>query len=358
MNAPNGKKTPLAPLQEASGARFVDFGGWDLPVLYTGIVEETEAVRSSCGLFDVSHMGRFFASGYGAQEALDAIFTRDLSTLQTGRQRYSLLLQEDGGIIDDLMIARVGDQEFLLVVNAGNREADWDWIELHLDTGTTLIDRSDETLMLALQGPQAEKILVEATGCDTEETRFLQLLEGSFEGTPFLASRSGYTGEDGFEIIIPVDAGVVLWQELTKRGAKPCGLGARDLLRLEVAYPLYGHELSREIRPADCGLEWTLSRKNPYIGIEAAESTPPRYDLIGLVCEEKSIPRAEYPVEVGGKQVGHVTSGGLSSRLPNGFGLARVEKDSVQDSLDVVIRGKRIPAKKVATPFIRDHVKR
>lgn len=358
MNPTPNRKTPLAPLQESLGARFVDFGGWDLPVMYASIVEEIEAVRGGCGIFDVSHMGRFFASGEDAQTALDWVLSRDLTTLEPGRQRYSLLLQEDGGIIDDLMVARVAEQEFLLVVNAGNRQADWSWISSHLPEHIRLVDRSDQTLMIAVQGPEAERVFQDATGVSTEGTRFLDVMDGLFDGAPFLASRSGYTGEDGFEVVIPVEAGLELWRRLLSKGAKPCGLGARDMLRLEVAYSLYGHELNRETRPSDVGLGWTLSKRNPFIGKEALESYSPHHDLIGFVCSEKAIPRAECPVEASGREVGVVTSGGLTSRLPDGFGLARVEKGSITDTLEVVIRNRRVPARKTKTPFISDRVKR
>jgi len=346
------RKTPLAPFQQKLGARFVAFGDWELPVLYTSIVEETEAVRSKCGVFDVSHMGRFFVSGKGAQENLDFILSRDLTTLQPGRQRYSLLLQEDGGILDDLMVARISELEFLVVVNAGNLESDRDWIEDHLKGEATLVDRSSETLMLALQGPEAERILEEVTGCDFSDTRFLDVREGVVGGVPFIASRSGYTGADGFEISVPVGAGKELWTRCIDAGVTPCGLGARDLLRLEMAYPLYGHELSREVRPHECGLEWALSKKNDFIGKSGIETYTIRTELIGFVLEKKSVPRQDCPVEVRGKEVGRVTSGGLSARLPNGFGLARVSLGSVRNHLDVVIRGRKIPALRVETPFI------
>ena len=358
MNAQN-PRTPLAPLQEEIGARFVDFGGWDLPVLYTSIVDEADAVRSQCGIFDVSHMGRFFLSGINVVGDLDRILSRDMRTLQPGRQRYSLLLNQDGGILDDLMAARIADQEFiLLVVNAGNLESDRVWIEEHLSDGTDLIDRSPDTVMIAVQGPEAEKILSEVTGDDYSDSKFLDATGGVYQGVPYIAIRGGYTGEDGFEVILPNGEGLLLWKELHEAGAVPCGLGARDLLRLEVAYPLHGHEISPEVLPHECGMTWTLSKKNDFIGKAAIESNKPRYDLIGFVMEKKAIPREGYPVIVDGNDVGVVTSGGLSTRMPSGFGLARVQKGSVAESLEIVIRGKNNPAKKVKTPFIQDRVKR
>lgn len=357
MNA-NNPRTPLAPLQEEIGARFVDFGGWDLPVMYTSIVDEVEAVRSKCGVFDVSHMGRFFVSGPEVIEDLDRILTRDLTTLESGRQRYSLLLDDDGRIMDDLMAARIADREFLLVVNAGNLEADREWIEHHLSEGTDLLDRSRDTVMIAVQGPEAERLLTDATGADFSDMRFLDVQGGIYQGVPYLAIRGGYTGEDGFEVILPNGEGMLLWKELTEAGAVPCGLGARDLLRLEAAYPLYGHELTRDVRPHECGLVWTLSKKNDFIGKSALDAHAPQTELIGFVMEKKAVPREGYPVSVGGREVGSVTSGGLSSRLTNGFGLARVEKGSVGETLEIVIRGKNNPAMKVKTPFIPDRVKR
>ncbi len=357
MNATN-PRTPLAPLQEEAGARFVDFGGWDLPVLYTSIVDESEAVRTGCGIFDVSHMGRFFLSGIAVVEDLDRLLSRDLTTLLPGRQRYALLLNQEGGILDDLMAARIADQEFLLVVNAGNLENDRTWIEEHLSDGTDLVDRSADTVMIAVQGPEAERILGDVTGDDYSGTKFLDVMGGVYHGVPYVAIRGGYTGEDGFEVILPNGEGLLLWKELQEAGSVPCGLGARDLLRLEVGYPLHGHELSSEIIPHECGLNWTLSKKNDFIGKAAIDSREPRYDLVGFVMEKKSIPREGYSVVVNGTEVGVVTSGGLSSRMPNGFGLARVKKGSVEESLEIVIRGKNNPAKKVKPPFIRDRVKR
>lgn len=326
--------------------------------MYTSIIEEADAVRTHCGLFDVSHMGRFFASGENALAELNHVFSRDILNIQVGRQRYTLLLQEDGGILDDLMVARVADQEFLIVANAGNRPKDFHWIESHLGPDTNLIDRSDSTLMLALQGPEAEKVLSEVLGKDLTPYRFLDVFEASFESAPCLISRSGYTGEDGFEIIIPVEAGVILWTSLCDLGVRPCGLGARDILRLEMAYPLYGHELASQLRPNECGVEWALAKKTPFLGKEGIEAHTPVYETLGFVCEQKAIPRSEYRVEVNGQDVGMVTSGGLSPRLPNGFGLARVSRGSVDQTLDIIIRGKRIPAKRVPTPFIPDKVKR
>ncbi len=352
------RRTPLAPLQESQGARFVDFGGWDLPVMYTSIIEEADTVRNHCGLFDVSHMGRFFASGETALKELNHIFSRDILNLQVGRQRYTLLLQEDGGILDDLMVARVADQEYLIVVNAGNKPNDFHWIEAHLSPEVNLVDRSDSTLMLALQGPEAEAMLSGLLGKDLTQYRFLDVFEATFEHAPCLISRSGYTGEDGFEIIIPVEAGIILWSNLCDQGVRPCGLGARDILRLEMAYPLYGHELTKQLRPNECGVEWALAKKTPFLGKEGIEAHTPVYELTGFVCEQKAIPRPDYRVEVNGLDVGVVTSGGLSPRLPNGFGLARVTKGAVDQTLDIVIRGKRIPARRVPTPFVPDRVKR
>lgn len=352
------KRTRLAPLQEDQGARFVPFGGWELPVMYTSIVEEADAVRNHCGMFDVSHMGRLFVSGEKALASLDSILSRDLTSLAVGRQRYSLLLNEEGGILDDLMVARIAEEEFLLVVNANNLSGDFIWLDRHLDPECPLTDRSESTLMIALQGPESEQHLSGLVGQDLSQMRFLHVMEGQFEDAPVLMCRSGYTGEDGFEIILPIEAGLVLWTSLSERGVKACGLGARDLLRLEVGYSLHGHELSPATMPTECGLEWALSKKNPYIGRQAILDNPPRTELIGFICEQKAIPRAEFPVAVDGEEVGHVTSGGLSSRLPNGFGLARVRKDSVGENLEVLIRGKSIPAKRAKVPFIPDRVKR
>ena len=180
------KKTPLAPLQEELGARFVDFGGWDLPVLYTSIVDEVEAVRTRCGIFDVSHMGRFFVSGEESTNRLDRIVTRDLTTLKPGKQRYSLLLQEDGGILDDLMVARLSEQEFLVVANASNLESDREWIRDHLGGNVSLTDRSPDSLMLAIQGPQAEEVFRTATGCDMSDMSFLDVREEVFRKSPSL----------------------------------------------------------------------------------------------------------------------------------------------------------------------------
>jgi aminomethyltransferase len=361
MNDQTGKSTPLFDLQETLGARFVDFGGWNLPVMYTSIVEETEAVRSKAGLFDVSHMGRFFVSGEDSEKALDRIVTRDLTDLEPGHQRYSLLLSDEGTILDDLMVARITDIEFLVVANAGNLDKDRDRIVSLLaeeEEDVWLHDRSSETVMLALQGPDSESILKSALELDASDMKFLEVVECSYCGIPLVLSRSGYTGSDGFEIIAPNLGGREIWTDLISAGALPCGLGARDILRLEVAYPLYGHELTDSVRPNECGLTWTLSKKNPFAGSQAALAHTPASELIGFVLEKKSIPRQGFPVEVSGRTVGQVTSGGLSNRLPNGFGIARVEKGSVAEDLEVAVRDRRVPAKKVKTPFIPDQVKR
>jgi aminomethyltransferase len=262
------------------------------------------------------------------------------------------LLNEDGCILDDLMVARVGLNDFMLVVNASNLDSDRAWIQSNLPADVNLMDNTASTIMLAIQGPESERIFRQVVGDAMDSTRFLDVRGEIFEGEGFLCSRSGYTGEDGFELVTTPETGHILWERLCQAGATPCGLGARDLLRLEMGYPLYGHELSRTVRPQDCNLLWTVSRKNVFLGIQGMMSHIPQTELIGFVCQDKAVPREGYDIEVKGAVVGNVTSGGLSNRLPSGFGIGRVLLGSVRDQMTIHIRGRKVAASLTPMPFV------
>ena len=249
----DGRKTPLYDRHVAAGGKIVPFAGWLLPVQYSGVIAEHKAVRSACGLFDVSHMGELLLRGADALENVNRLMTNDFSGMAEGQARYSPMCYEDGGTVDDLIVYKCSDTAYFIVVNAANKDKDAAWIGEHLTGDCAMEDLSDRVAQLALQGPKAEELLRTLTG-DIPERNYTAVLRGTVAGMPCLVSRTGYTGEDGFELYCaPADA-PALWDALTAGGALPCGLGARDTLRLEAAMPLYGHELSAEINPYEAGL--------------------------------------------------------------------------------------------------------
>ena len=247
-----GRKTPLYDRHTAAGGKIVPFAGWLLPVQYSGVIAEHRAVRSACGLFDVSHMGELVLRGADALANVNNLMTNDFSGMADGQARYSPMCYEDGGVVDDLILYRCSDTAYLIVVNAANRDKDAGWIRAHLTGDCAMEDISDQVAQLALQGPEAESILRTLTG-DIPEKNYTAVLHGTVDGRPCLVSRTGYTGEDGFELYCAPGDAPALWDALIAAGAVPCGLGARDTLRLEAAMPLYGHELSPEINPYEAG---------------------------------------------------------------------------------------------------------
>ncbi len=361
------RRTPLHGVHQAMGARMVEFGGWDMPVRYTGDLAEHRAVRTAAGLFDLGHMGQVNLTGPDALPFLQWLVTNDFASLPVGQARYTLLCRPDGGTLDDLIVYRLPDRWFI-VLNAANREKDVAWMRARRaerpELDVTIDDVTDETGMLALQGPQAETVLQRLTGADLSGLEQFGAVEAPVDGAPALIGRTGYTGEDGFELYFPVEQSEHLWRKILEagrpEGAQPIGLGARDTLRLEAKMALYGHELTEEINPLEAGLGWVVNfDKGDFIGREAllrVRDAKPARRLVGFrMVERGGAPRAGYEVQVDGEPVGFVTSGTHSPTLNQSIGLALVRRGAagVGKPLDIVIRGKPVRAEQVKTPFYR-----
>jgi aminomethyltransferase len=363
----NLKRTPLYPVYAQWGSpKLIDFGGWELPVQFSGIQQEHAAVREKAGLFDVSHMGEFRVEGPDAEAFLQRMTTNNVRQLAEGKCQYSLMCYPDGGVVDDLLIYRLAPDRFMLVVNAANTDKDWEWLQQHAVGNVTFRNISDETALIALQGPASAEILRDmglASITELGSFRFASVkLDG---GAECLVSRTGYTGEDGFEFYIPAERAVWLWERLLKSGERhglvPAGLGARDTLRFEACLPLYGQELSPSISPLEAGLGSfvKLSKDAEFIGKEAlakqkAEGVPRR--IVGIEMLERGIPRSHYEVfNARGDRIGEVTTGTQSPTLKKNIGLALVaaEYADLGTRLYVDIRGKRLLAEVVPTPFVK-----
>lgn len=356
------KKTPIYGLHLALGGKIIDFGGWALPVEYEGIVAEHNAVRSAAGLFDVSHMGEFAVKGSGAESFLQHILTNDISAMADNQLYYSLMCYPDGGVVDDLIVYKYNSEYYLLVVNAANKDKDLGWIQDNLRGTVEITDLSDSYALFAVQGPKSEAILQELTDTNLDEITFFSFRPAlELAGMSVLVSRSGYTGEDGFEIYVDSIQAPLLWGILLKEGEKhglrPVGLGARDTLRLEAALPLYGQEISQNITPLEAGLGFFVKLDKPdFIGKEALvrqkESGLCR-KVIGFEMMDRGIPRSQYEVQVNAQKVGYVTSGGVSPSLSKNIGLALIDAEYAQvgEIIEVIIRKKSLKAKIIPKPF-------
>jgi aminomethyltransferase len=324
------KRTPLFECHRESNARFVDFGGWEMPVQYTGIQSEHAAVRSDVGLFDVSHMGEVEVTGPNAVDAVNALITNDLSQIADGQACYTAMCYPYGGIVDDLVVYRFSSTRVLICVNAANRQKDFEWISDHLK-GAEAVDLSDEYAQIAVQGPRAQALLSTFTSTDLSEIERYWFLEGELAGVPCIISRTGYTGEDGFELYCPADRGADLWRALMEhqRPPTPAGLGARDTLRLEHKYALYGNDINDDTTPLEAGLSWlTKLKKDHFIGREALiaqkEAGIPRF-LVAFQMSGRAIARHGYAViDEQGEVIGEVTSGTRSPTFGVGIGMAYV----------------------------------
>lgn len=325
------------------------FAGWDMPIQYTGILEEHRVVREAAGVFDISHMGEFFFSGPGAGAWLNGLLTNDIARLSPGEGQYTLLLNERGGVIDDLIAYRMGAEEYFLVVNASKIEEDAAWMRGHLKPGVHFEDRSPGMAAVALQGPRAIAVFREVFA--TEAPRRFCVAPCGFEGTRAIVARTGYTGEDGVEIFVPADAAGTLWGRLLTAGAKPAGLGARDTLRLEACYPLNGHELGPDRTPLEAGLGFAVSLEKPggFVGAEAlrAQKAAGLTERLAAFSVEGggAPPRAGYGLFSGKDRVGEVTSGTFSPSLGRGVGMAYVAASSAAPGahLEMEVRGRRVP---------------
>jgi aminomethyltransferase len=335
-------KTPLHDRHLALDGKMVPYAGWSMPVQYpTGIQAEHRAVREGAGLFDVSHMGEFIVSGAGAQEFLRYVAVNDAAKIEVRQAQYSALCHHDGTVIDDLLIYRLGRDEFLLVVNAANIETDFAWLKEHAGGfDVSLEDRSDEYGLLALQGPDAAKHLQPLVEADLDEIGYFRFAQIDVAGVAALVARTGYTGEDGFEIYLPAPDAPRVWDALD--GVTPCGLGARDSLRLEVGYPLYGNDLDREHTALESGLGWVVKLdRGDFIGREALAAQKEaglERKLVGIRLTGRGFPRPGYPVVVGEDEVGVVTSGTLSPSLGVGIALAFVPVEVAEPGTEVGVR--------------------
>ena len=351
------RRTPLYDEHRALGARLVDFSGWEMPVQYGGIKDEHQAVRERVGLFDVSHMGEAVFRGPDAERAVQRLVTRDVSRLEEGQAGYSAVCYEDGGTVDDVLVYR-RPEDFLVVVNAANREKDLDHFgENTQDLDVEVADESDDWALLALQGPQAADLLQNLTDADLSGLRYYRSLEDEVAGIRAMISRTGYTGEDGFEIYLSPRDAPRLWRELIEAGATPAGLGARDTLRLEAGMCLYGNELDPETTPLEAGIGFAvhLDKEQGFIGQHALireKEEGLRKKLVGFEVEGRGIARHDHPVKVGHETVGRVTSGTLSPTLNKAIGLALVSP-GVKDRFEVVIRERPVEAHTVELPFYK-----
>lgn len=355
------RRTPLYEVHVRAGARMVDFAGWEMPVQYSGIIEEHRAVRGKAGLFDVSHMGEIEVRGARALDACQKLTSNDASRLRDGQAQYSLLMLPTGGIVDDIVVHRVARDRFLLCVNASNRQRDFEWMSENI-ADADVVDRGDDYAQLALQGPAATAILTSLTGVPLDPIPRFSFVEGSVAGRSCIIAHTGYTGEDGWELYCAPSDAVALWEAILAAGAGrvvPAGLGARDTLRLEAALPLYGHELTTETSPFEARLGWVVKLdKGDFIGREAllrhkAEGVARR--LIGLQLRQSGVPRAEYGILHAGQRVGVVTSGTMSPTLGKGIALGYVDATEGDRGarLEVEIRGRAVAAEVVSLPFYR-----
>jgi len=357
------QRTPLRDFHAAHGARLVDFAGWEMPVQYRSILEEHKAVRRAAGLFDVSHMGEVDVQGPDAARFLNHLVTNDVSRLFPGRVLYSPMCRPDGGVVDDLLVYMRGAEDFFLCINAGNIAADLAWIRGQAASfQVTITDRSADYALLAIQGPRAEAIVQSLTGAKLGLIRYYHFGEATVAGVHCLASRTGYTGEDGFELdhaaSDPPHLAEALLEAGRGHGLELAGLGARDSLRLEAGYPLYGHELSAEISPLTAGLGWTVKLGKPggFVGRDAlaaeqAGGSPRR--VVYFRTGDRRIVRADTPVlDLAGAQVGRVLSGTLSPILNEAIGSALVPASAVGQSLQVDIRGAKLNLQLVKPPFV------
>jgi aminomethyltransferase len=362
------KRTPLYEQHVAAGARMVEFGGWEMPVQYSGIIDEHHAVRQGAGLFDISHMGRFMVRGPQAEAFLQHVVTSDVAAIPLGQSNYGLLCAEDGGIVDDVFIYHVLD-EYLVVVNASNRDKDWAWLQRHAaGFDVELEDRSERWAMLAVQGPAAEELLAGAEDSTMDEIGYLPfhgVAMTTLFGETALIARTGYTGEDGFELFFAAERAPLVWERLLALGIKPCGLGARDSLRFEPCLALYGHEISATINPYEARLGWVVKLdKGEFVGraaLAAIKAAGPQRRLAGFELVGKGIARGDYPIHsLASEPVGHVTTGMPSPTLgrPLGIGLVPTALSAEGSEFDVMIRERPVRARVVKMPFYKPRYKK
>ncbi|MCB4790420.1 MAG: glycine cleavage system aminomethyltransferase GcvT [Elusimicrobia bacterium] len=351
-------RTPLYEQHKKSNARFVEFGGWEMPVMYSSIIDEHNAVRNNCGLFDASHMGEFIVSGKMASDFLNRMTVANVPDIKPYQAKYSLFLNENGGIIDDLIIYR-RENDFMLIVNAGNIEKDFNWLKKNIFKNVTLENISENTALLALQGPLSEKILQPMINEDLKGLKSFNFMIPAFKSyKPDFAviSRTGYTGEDGFEILVSNCEAPMIWQELVSNGAKPCGLGARDSLRLEAAMSLHGHEINDETTPLEATLGWTIYWEKEFIGKKALLKLIEK-GLIRFLTAfilENGIAREGADIMMNSTKIGRVTSGSFSPTLKKGICLGYVNQKLEPNTIvEIIVHHQPKKAAVVKKPFYK-----
>jgi len=354
------KKTPLNAVEHELGGKMIDFGCWELPVQFTGIIDEHQAVRTNAGLFDVSHMGEILIKGPDALALLQKSTCNDVSKLEDGRAQYNGLLYPTAGFVDDIVIYRMAGDDYFVVVNAANADKDFEWLtESAKGMDVSVKNASADYAQLALQGPNAEKMLQPMTDIDLKSVKYYRFARGKVDGVPAIVSRTGYTGEDGFEIYVAPDAGPKLFKKLIAGGVTACGLGARDTLRLEAKMALYGNDIDHSTTPLEADLGWIVKlEKGDFMGrdvLEREKSEGPRRKLVGFEMIDRGIARHGYPIVDGKEEIGVVTSGTHSPTLKKPIGLAYLplDKSSPGTEFTVLIRGKEARARVIPTPFYK-----
>ena len=354
------KNTALSATHEALGAKMVPFAGYNMPVQYDGINIEHEAVRNDVGVFDVSHMGEFLIEGPNALDLIQKVSSNDASKLTLGQAQYSCLPNDEGGIVDDLIIYKLKEEQYLLVVNASNIEKDWNWIQSKNDVGATMKDLSEDYSLLAIQGPKAVEKMQALSSHDLSAIKFYNFVVGDFAGIEHvIISATGYTGSGGFEIYCKNSEAKQIWDKVTKAGAKPIGLAARDTLRLEMGYCLYGNDINDTTSPIEAGLGWITKFTKKFTNSEALEDQKrrgPERKLIAFELDERGIPRQGYDiVDHSGKKIGEVTSGTMSPSLGKGIGMGYVPPvfADVNSKINIQIRKNAVPATVIKLPFYK-----
>ena len=358
------KKTKLYNVHQNLGAKLVDFAGYQMPIQYSSIIEEHKTVRSSVGVFDVSHMGEIFIRGEKALEFVQHITTNNAQKLNNGRVQYSAMCYEDGGIVDDLLVYRLSENEFMLVVNASNKDKDYEWMKKNNEFDVEIVEESDEYTLLAVQGPDSKKVIQKICDADLESLDYYHFLQSKCVGVDMIVSRTGYTGELGYELYFKGDdkAAEQVWKKTFEAGAefniKPVGLAARDSLRLEMGFCLYGNDIDKTTNPIEAGLGWiTKLKKGDFIGRDVllkVKEEGAKRKLVPMLTEDRAFPRHGYEITSNGSKIGYITSGTVSPILNKPIALGYVDKEYANEdsAVNFLIRDKEIPAKIVKLPFV------
>ncbi len=352
------KRTPLYEDHVKLGAKMVPFAGWEMPLYYSSIIAEHKSVRTSAGIFDIGHMGAVKVSGGNALQFLQKILSNDASKLDVGSSQYSIILNTTGGVIDDIFVYRLADH-YMLILNASNTDKDIAWLNNNNSEQVKIDDLKDKLTLLALQGPKSQAILQKICDADLNKLGHHKIVSSLILHIPALISRTGYTGEDGFELFLDVPNVKTVWEELLRQGAAPCGLAARDTLRLEAGMPLYGHEYNEGITPLETGFSFAVKfDKGDFTGkssLEMHREEGLSKKLVGIKLKKMGIPRQGCKLFKGGKLVGYITSGTMSPtlKIPIGMGYVKIEHSDIGSAMDLEIRGKMVPAEVVKLPFYK-----